>query len=184
VQLLFGPIHFQVLNDEKIPLSGNDSQIGHRACINDDINRTVKNCLATFRKRQTRRQKFLKQYKPKASILPVINNEEDTVELNTEEEAAFMAEALTIKRQFDEINVIETQVADIAHLTQQISENIEEQAELADDVHNNVKMTNENVREGNEQLLQATRSQSDFRVFSMIFLIGCSLTLLLLDAYK
>lgn len=45
-------------------------------------------------------------------------------------------------------------------------------------------MTNENVREGNEQLLQATRSQSDFRVFSMIFLIGCSLTLLLLDAYK
>ena len=49
-----------------------------------------------------------------------------------------MAEALTIKRQFDEINVIETQVADIAHLTQQISENIEEQAELADDVHNNV----------------------------------------------
>ena len=58
--------------------------------------------------------------------------------MNTEEEAAFMAEALTIKRQFDEINVIETQVADIAHLTQQISENIEEQAELADDVHNNV----------------------------------------------
>ena len=47
-----------------------------------------------------------------------------------------------------------------------------------------VKMTNENVREGNEQLLQATRSQSDFRVMSMIFLIGCSLTLLLLDAYK
>ena len=50
-----------------------------------------------------------------------------------------MAEALTIKRQFDEINVIETQVADIAHLTQQISENIEEQAEMADDVHNNVR---------------------------------------------
>ena len=50
---------------------------------------------------------------------------EETIELNTEEEAAFLAESLTIKRQFDEINVIETQVADIAHLTQQISENIE-----------------------------------------------------------
>ena len=34
--------------------------------------------------------------------------------------------------------MIETQVADIAHLTQQISENIEEQAEIADEVHNNV----------------------------------------------
>ena len=45
-------------------------------------------------------------------------------------------------------------------------------------------MTNENVRDGNDQILQATRSQSDFRVFSMIFLLGCSLTLLLLDAYK
>ena len=58
--------------------------------------------------------------------------------MNTEEEEAFLAESLTIKRQFDEINVIETQVADIAHLTQQISENIEEQAEIADEVHNNV----------------------------------------------
>ena len=54
---------------------GNDSQIGHRECINDDINRTVKSCLAKFRKRQMRRQKFLKQYKPKASMQPVINNE-------------------------------------------------------------------------------------------------------------
>ena len=63
---------------------------------------------------------------------------EETIELNTEEEAAFLAESLTIKRQFDEINVIETQVADIAHLTQQISENIEEQAEIADEVHQNV----------------------------------------------
>ena len=67
---------------------------------------------------------------------------EETIELNTEEEAAFLAESLTIKRQFDEINVIETQVADIAHLTQQISENIEEQAEIADEVHQNVGTKN------------------------------------------
>ena len=112
-----------------------------------------------------------------------------------------MAEALAIKRDFDEINLIETQVADIAQITQKINENIEEQAEMADDVHQNVwviflvigmshipifqvQMTNENVREGNDQILQATRSQSDFRMFSMIFLLGCSLTLLLLDAYR
>ena len=49
-----------------------------------------------------------------------------------------MAEALAIKRDFDEINLIETQVADIAQITQKINENIEEQAEMADDVHQNV----------------------------------------------
>ena len=52
-----------------------------------------------------------------------------------------MAEALAIKRDFDEINIIETQVADIAQITQKINENIEEQAEIADDVHQNVILT-------------------------------------------
>jgi hypothetical protein len=47
-----------------------------------------------------------------------------------------------------------------------------------------VQQANENVRDGNEQILEATRRQSDWRVFSMIFLLGCSLTLLLLDSYK
>ena len=55
---------------------------------------------------------------------------------------------------------------------------------LTDKINFQVTQTNENVRDGNEQILQATRSQSDFRMFSMIFLLGCSLTLLLLDAYK
>merc|ERR1711970_400854 len=86
-----------------LPLSiGNDSQISHRECINDEVNRTVKSCAQYFRKRQVRRQKFLKSYKPKANAQPLISNEEEAkVELNTEEEAAFLAESLTIKRQFD-----------------------------------------------------------------------------------
>ena len=42
---------------------------------------------------------------------------------------------------FDEINIVETQVADIAQLAQKIAENIGEQAEIADNVHENVSCT-------------------------------------------
>ena len=44
-----------------------------------------------------------------------------------------------MKQRFDEVHLIETQVADIAHITQQINENIESQAEIADEIHQNVK---------------------------------------------
>lgn len=39
---------------------------------------------------------------------------------------------------FDEIHLIESQVADIAHLSQKITENIDIQAEVADNIHENV----------------------------------------------
>ena len=99
---------------------------------------------------------------------------------------------------FDEVALIESKVTDIAQLQHKIAENINLQAEVADNIQDNVRITmmniftnlfqvqqsNENVRDGNEQILEATRRQSDWRVFSMIFLLGCSLTLLLLDSYK
>jgi len=82
------------------------------------------------------------------------------------------------------INIIETQVAEIANISKELTEKIDIQAEIADNVHENVQQTNENVRDGNAQILEATKRQSDWRMFSMIFLLGCSLTLLLLDAYN
>ena len=59
--------------------------------------------------------------------------------ISSEEAAAFQSESLVMKQRFDEVHLIETQVADIAHITQQINENIESQAEIADEIHQNVK---------------------------------------------
>lgn len=168
----------------KLPFTvATNSQIEHRTIAETQMEKIIVDFQRQFKKRKN---KLKKTNTALTRHRPIINTSEDFEKdkLSNTEEESFLAEALAIKRDFDEINIIETQVADIAHITQKINENIEEQAEIADDVHQNVQMTNENVRDGNDQILQATRSQSDFRVFSMIFLLGCSLTLLLLDAYK
>jgi len=164
-----------------MPANKNESWVKHRNDIQAEMERIIKSCMATIKKKQS------KQKRKRIIAKPIVNTEYEsskTSGISSEEAAAFQSESLVMKQRFDEVHLIETQVADIAHITQQINENIESQAEIADEIHQNVTQTNENVRDGNEQILQATRSQSDFRMFSMIFLLGCSLTLLLLDAYK
>jgi len=45
---------------------------------------------------------------------------------------------LHLQIDFDEINIIETQVAEIANISKELTEKIDIQAEIADNVHENV----------------------------------------------
>lgn len=113
---------------------------------------------------------------------------EVTEDLSSEDIQIFESENLQLYNELkglsDEVERIERNVFDIAHLQQIFTEKISLQKTDIDRIANTIVGTTENVKDANEQIKQAIQRNAGLRVWILFFLIVISLTLLFLDWYN
>ncbi|XP_001849452.2 syntaxin-18 [Culex quinquefasciatus] len=113
---------------------------------------------------------------------------EDEEELSPEDIQIFESENVQLYNELkglsEEVEQIEKNVVDIAHLQEIFTEKISLQKTDIDRIANIVVGTTENVKDANEQIKQAIQRNAGLRVWVLFFLIVMSLTLLFLDWYN
>ncbi|XP_055625527.1 syntaxin-18 isoform X2 [Toxorhynchites rutilus septentrionalis] len=141
----------------------------------DDDNLTVKNL-------DNSRVSFVSQDEERSLIL------EDDEELSPEDIQIFESENVQLYNELkglsEEVEQIERNVVDIAHLQEIFTEKISLQKIDIDRISNTVVGATENVKDANEQIKQAIQRNAGLRVWVLFFLIVMSLTLLFLDWYN
>lgn len=113
---------------------------------------------------------------------------EDEEELSPEDIQIFESENVQLYNELkglsEEVEQIEKNVVDIAHLQEIFTEKISLQKTDIDRIANTVVGATENVKDANEQIKQAIQRNAGLRVWVLFFLIVMSLTLLFLDWYN
>lgn len=113
---------------------------------------------------------------------------EDEDELSPEDIQIFESENVQLYNELkglsEEVEQIEKNVVDIAHLQEIFTEKISLQKADIDRIANTVVGATENVKDANEQIKQAIQRNAGLRVWVLFFLIVMSLTLLFLDWYN
>lgn len=84
----------------------------------------------------------------------------------------------------DEVRQIEGRVVELSRLQEVFTERVLEQAGNIERIQDTLVGSTENVREGNEQIREAIKSNAGFRVWILFFLVVCSVSLLFLDWYS
>jgi syntaxin 18 len=79
---------------------------------------------------------------------------------------------------------IEGRVVELSRLQEVFTERVLEQAGNIERIQDTLVGSTENVREGNEQIREAIKSNAGFRVWILFFLVVCSVSLLFLDWYS
>uniref|UniRef100_A0A1Q3FFS9 Syntaxin-18 n=1 Tax=Culex tarsalis TaxID=7177 RepID=A0A1Q3FFS9_CULTA len=113
---------------------------------------------------------------------------EDEEELSPEDIQIFESENVQLYNELkglsEEVEQIEKNVVDIAHLQEIFTEKISLQKTDIDRIANTVVGATENVKDANEQIKQAIQRNAGLRVWVLFFLIVMSLSLLFLDWYN
>lgn len=113
---------------------------------------------------------------------------EEEEELSPEDIQIFESENVQLYNELkglsEEVEQIEKNVVDIAHLQEIFTEKISLQKTDIERIANTVVGATENVKDANEQIKQAIQRNAGLRVWVLFFLIVMSLTLLFLDWYN
>lgn len=113
---------------------------------------------------------------------------EEEDELSPEDIQIFESENVQLYNELkglsEEVEQIEKNVVDIAHLQEIFTEKISLQKTDIERIANTVVGATENVKDANEQIKQAIQRNAGLRVWVLFFLIVMSLTLLFLDWYN
>jgi syntaxin 18 len=79
--------------------------------------------------------------------------------------------------------VIVESLHELSEMQNTLCRHIYEQTEQLEHVDQNTVEATESIIEGNKQLAEAVESGLDFRIWILIYLMGCSFSLLFLDWY-
>lgn len=120
------------------------------------------------------------------SDIPSLFSEDD--QLSSEEMQMFESENAQLYNELnsltEEVKQIESKVVRIAELQEIFTEKVLQQDKDIDRTESTVIGTTENVKDANEQIRQAIRSNAGLRVWILFFLAVMSFTLLFLDWYN
>jgi syntaxin 18 len=109
-------------------------------------------------------------------------------QLSSEEMQMFESENAQLYNELnsltEEVKQIESKVVHIAELQEIFTEKVLQQEKDIDRIESTVIGTTENVKDANEQIRQAIRSNAGLRVWILFFLAVLSFTLLFLDWYN
>jgi syntaxin 18 len=118
--------------------------------------------------------------------IPSLFSEDD--QLSSEEMQMFESENAQLYNELnsltEEVKQIESKVVRIAELQEIFTEKVLQQDKDIDRTESTVIGTTENVKDANEQIRQAIRSNAGLRVWILFFLTIMSFTLLFLDWYN
>ncbi|XP_058066722.1 syntaxin-18 [Anopheles bellator] len=117
-----------------------------------------------------------------------MDEENEANDLSPEDIQMFESENVQLYNELkglsEEVEQIQRNVCDIAHLQDIFSEKISLQKTDVDRISTTVVGTTENMKDANEQIGQAIRRNAGLRVWVLFFLIVMSFTLLFLDWYN
>ncbi|EDV20840.1 uncharacterized protein TRIADDRAFT_60762 [Trichoplax adhaerens] len=115
-------------------------------------------------------------------------DEDSDEELNDAERIQLMEENKRIFEEMgsmvDEIRRVEESVVEISKLQNLFAEKTLEQSKQIENISDKMVDTTENIKEGNEEIREAIKNNAGFRVWILLFLMMCSLSLILLDWFS
>ncbi|XP_028391532.1 syntaxin-18-like [Dendronephthya gigantea] len=199
----------QSLKDEVVSQKNSEQVTEHRCMVLEILQKYLKATCKLFSEQRAIRVKRVVD-KKRVSRLQCDSKKESgkTSEINrsevttthspeiTDADVEFTAEEMQTfeqenKQIFDEMNSlvnevrnIEGRVVEIAKLQEVFTEKVLEQSKQIDHVYETTVKTNENVKEGNENIREAIKNNASFRVWILFFLVMCSFSLLFLDWYS
>uniref|UniRef100_A0A2M4AJU5 Syntaxin-18 n=1 Tax=Anopheles triannulatus TaxID=58253 RepID=A0A2M4AJU5_9DIPT len=117
-----------------------------------------------------------------------LDDEYESNDLSPEDIQMFESENIQLYNELkglsEEVEQIQRNVSDIAHLQDIFTEKVSIQKGDIEHISTNVVGTTENIKDANEQIRQAIQRNAGLRVWVLLFFIVMSFTLLFLDWYN